>query len=363
MFYLFIAGALALVILGGLVFGLLFRRSERAFDARVKREAGEFEIAEEQRRESSGRSYYNAREYTAPRYKGAPSKPGFIAAGVGLILLTVFTLLNSFTTVEARSVGIQQAFGRYQSTMGPGLQTKAPWSSVETFTTRIQDTDLNDKNGGKESVYVAFSAPKTVDANGKVVAGQTDTAGGGNGNINAMIRWSISDDQSNKGAKALWESFRTFEDVQERLVKSESQQAVADVANDYTAGVASVNQTLIGEAVTKNLQARLAKYGVVVDSVAIKGVDLDKATKESLQRIVDNINKTVAATEEQKRAVIDNATAKLRAESGALSEQANERYCLDLVNAWEVAKNGPLPATFNCGLGSAGQNVLVGAGK
>lgn len=70
----------------------------------------------------------------------------------------------------------------------------------------------------------------------------------------------------------------------------------------------------------------------------------------------------VAATAraEQERARIDNETAKLREQSGALSPAANQRFCLDIVNAWDVSKNGPLPATFNCGMGNSA-GVLVGA--
>lgn len=286
---------------------------------------------------------------------------GFLA--VATVVFLIVTAFLSFTTVGARSVAIQQSFGRYDSTLSPGVHFISPWSSTEEFTTRLQDVDLNDKDGGKNSVYVAFSAPKNVDEKGNVVSGQTDQAGGGNGKINAIIRWSISADQGNLGAKALWEKFKTFDDVKNRLVLSESQQAVADVANDYTAGVASVNQTMIGDAVLTNLQKRLAKYGIVVDSVAIKGVDLDGPTKASLQRIVDNINKTQAAKEEAKRAEIDNQIAKKRAETGTLSAANMQRYCLDVVNNWDVAKNGQLPATFDCSLGNSDKNVLVGAGK
>jgi regulator of protease activity HflC (stomatin/prohibitin superfamily) len=286
-----------------------------------------------------------------------------VGLGVVIVVFLVFTGFSSITTVDARSVAIQQAFGRYQDTLGPGLQTKAPWSSTEEFTTRLQDVDLNSKDGGKDSVYVAFSAPKQTDENGKVIAGQTDVAGGGNGNINAVVRWYINPDQGNNGAKALWEKYKTFEDVKTRLVTSESQQAVTDVANDYTAGVASVNQTMIGDAVKVNLANRLKPYGIIVDSVAIKGVDLDGPTKASLQRIVDNINKTQAAKEEQKRAQIDNQITEERAKAGTLSEANMQRYCLDVVNNWDVSKNGPLPATFDCSLGGGSKNVLVGAGK
>ena len=362
MFFIYTAIALLLVALGGLAFALYAKRQKSGHERSEAERLREFNEKEASRQESYGTGRYYGNHFEPKRYTGLDPRGGYLVAAVAGGLLLLFTLFNSFTTVDARSIGIQTAFGRYQSTMGPGLQTKAPWSSVEEFTTRIQDTDLSDKDGGKEAVNVAFSAPDALDANGKPIADQTDQAGGGNGRISSMIRWGINPDQGNNGARALWEKFRTFEDVQTRLVLSESQQAVTDVANDYTAGIASVNQTLIGDAVLKNLQGRLSKYGIVVDSVAIKGVDLDGPTKASLQRIVDNINKTQAAVEEKNRAIIDNQTAKLRAESGALSAQANERYCLDVVNAWDVTKNGPLPATFNCGLGG-NPPVLVGAGK
>lgn len=286
---------------------------------------------------------------------------GFVVAGLAVALLVLLTIFSSATKVDARAVGIVTSFGKYQSTLNSGLHWTAPWASVEQFETTLQSTDLNDLDGSKNSVYVAFSAPKNVDANGNPVADQKSVAGGGNGNINAVVRWSINPDQSENGAKALWEKYRTFERVSNELVLSESQDKIADVANDFPAGEAAVNQTGIGDEVKKRLDASLSKYGIVVDSVSVKRVSLDAATNASLQRIVDNINKTTAAQEEQKRAKIDNETAALRQKTGALSAQANERYCLDIVNNWDANKNGALPATFNCGLGDKAAGVLVNA--
>ena len=287
---------------------------------------------------------------------------GAFAGGLAVLVVVfgVLSLIMSMTTVDARSVAIVQGFGRYQDTRGPGLQLIKPWESTEEFTTRLQDVDLNDKDGSKkDSVYVSFSAPKEVtDAKDK-----SSVAGGGNGNINAIVRWQINPDKGNGGAKALWEKYKTFNDVSTRLVLSESQQAVTDVANDYPADYASVNQQILGDQVKQNLIQRLGKYGILVDSVSIKGVDLDDPTKASLQRIQDNYQKTRAAQQEQERAKIDNETAKLRQQSGVLSASNMQRYCLDVVNNWDVSKNGPLPATFDCSLGGSGKNVLVNAGK
>lgn len=285
-------------------------------------------------------------------------RSSFVGGLVAVVIaFGVASLLLSITTVDARSIAIVQGFGKYQGTLGPGLHLIKPWESTEEFTTRLQDVDLNDKDGSKNSVYVSFSAPKEV-------TDSKDTqsvAGGGNGNINAIVRWQINPDQGNNGAKLLWEKYKTYEDVNTRLVNSEAQQAITDVANDYPADYASVNQQSLGDRVKENLTQRLSKYGIIVDSVAVKGVDLDGPTKASLQRIQDNYQKTRAAQQEQERAKIDNATAKLRAESGVLSAANMQRYCLDVVNNWDVQKNGPLPATFDCSLGGSGKNVLVNA--
>lgn len=285
---------------------------------------------------------------------------GFVAAGLALVTLLVVTGFASATTVDARAVGIVTSFGKYRDTLDSGLHFTAPWAKVEQFETTLQTTDLNDLDGSKNSVYVAFSAPKNVDKSGKPVADQKSVAGGGNGNINAVVRWSINPDQSDSGAKALWEKYRTMERVSHELVLSTSQDVIADVANDFPAGEAAVNQNGIGAEVKKRLDTAFAPYGVLVDSVSVKRVELDGPTKASLQRIVDNINKTTAALEEEKRATVDNRIAKLRQQTGAISDAANARYCLDIVNNWDNAKNGQLPATFNCGLGS-NAGVLVSA--
>ncbi len=281
---------------------------------------------------------------------------GFLTAGAAAVVLVLFTGFMSFTTVDARAVGIQTSFGRYTDTLNSGAQFIAPWSDVEEFSTLLQSTDLNDLDGTNNSVYVTFSSPANVnDKDAKAVAG------GGNGNISAIIRWGINPSQDSKGAKALWESYKTFPKVSNDLVLSMSQDKLSDVANDFPAGEAAVNQNGIGDETKKRLTAALEKYGIIIDSVSVKRVALDAKTQASLDNIVAAQNDIRKASLNQERAKIDNETAKLREQSGSLTPAANARFCLDIVNAWDFKQNGPLPATFNCGLGSANSQVLVGA--
>lgn len=268
---------------------------------------------------------------------------GEVPLGMFLIfpaILVVFTLFFSFTTVDARAVGIQTGFGRYHSTMDNGLHFKAPWTSVEEFSTLLQSADLE----GEEGVDVTFK-------------------GGGSGTVNATFRWSISDDQSDHGAKALWEKYRTFENVSSMLVYREGKDTVLNVANDYTPNEARTKQDVIGAEIKKRMSDRLSEYGIVVDSVSVLSMPLDAKTQASLDKVVSSQNDVERAKADRERAKIDNETIKLREKSGALTPEANQRYCLELVNAWDVSKNGNLPATFDCSLNSDGKPVIVNGGK
>lgn len=268
---------------------------------------------------------------------------GEVPLGMFLIfpaILVVFTLFFSFTTVDARAVGIQTGFGRYHSTMDNGLHFKAPWTSVEEFSTLLQSADLE----GEEGVDVTFK-------------------GGGSGTVNATFRWSISDDQSDHGAKALWEKYRTFENVSSMLVYREGKDTVLNVANDYTPNEARTKQDVIGAEIKKRMSDRLSEYGIVVDSVSVLSMPLDAKTQASLDKVVSSQNDVERAKADRERAKIDNETIKLREKSGALTPEANQRYCLELVNAWDVSKNGNLPATFDCSLSSDGKPVIVNGGK
>lgn len=280
---------------------------------------------------------------------------GLGTVGIAVVLLLVVTVAASMTIVDARSVSVQTSFGKYDGIVSPGFHMTAPWADFESFSTTLQPTDLNDFDNDKgDAVVVSFSAPKDpTKPDAKVLAG------GGNGSISAIVNWKISEDESDSsGTKALWEKYRTFDAVSTQLVKTKAQDTISDVANDLPANEATVNQTIIGQQVKEKLGTLLKPYGIVVQDVSIRRIVLDPATATSLQKIIDAINKTAAATEEAKAAAIQNKILEDRQKAGALEEKANQRYCFDIVNSWRVTENGPLPATFNCGLGTGGSLLL-----
>lgn len=285
---------------------------------------------------------------SGPSYNRSPNlkRIGKVAIGVIVALGLIATGLFSFTKVEARSVGIVTALGQYDGTLGSGVHLTAPWASVESFPTTVQILDLDGatENGGKESVAVAYK-------------------GGGDGNVNVTVRWRL-DGTDNESAKELWRSYRTFDNVSDQLVKNNVRASVKSIVGKYTPAEARDGNNLrpIESAVKEDLNAQFTNVGVSIDSINVVRVDLGKQAQQAVNRIVEATANEERAQSEYRRAVTDSKTAKLRESEGALTPEALTRYCLEVANAWNVEANGPLPATFNCGMGDKA-SVLVQSGK
>lgn len=254
----------------------------------------------------------------------AKERKGYaVSAGFGVILLLT-TLFNSVTSVAAREVGIQTSFGRYQGVLDNGLQIVAPWSKHEDFSTQVQFLDL-DGDKWEDGAPVTF-------------------AGGGRGVVMATPRWRI--DKENAGA--LWKKYKTFDNVRDRLVNSSAKDSFRAVVKNYSPNDALSKTRQIADEVKKDLAISLADDGIIIDSISIRDVKLDERSQASLDKIVQANNDIERAKAEQQRAKIDAETAKLREKEGSLKPEALLRYCLDVVNNWDVKKNGSLPAGFNC---------------
>lgn len=250
-----------------------------------------------------------------------------VAVGAFVVLLVV-TGFNSVTSVGARNVGIQTAFGRYQGNLDNGLQIIAPWSEHEDFSTQVQFLDL-DGEKWEDGAPVTFE-------------------GGGRGAIFATPRWRINEDS----AGDLWKKYKNFDNVRDQLVLSSAKDSFRAVVKDYTPNEALTQTRAIAQKVKEDLAQNLADDGILIDSVSIRDVKLDDRSQASLDKIVQANNDIERAKAEQERAKIDSETAKLREKTGSLKPEALQRYCLDVVNNWDVKKNGSLPAGFNCNGGS-----------
>lgn len=282
---------------------------------------------------------------------GTKNLVGFVVAGVSIIALLLLTIFSSFTTVDARKVGIVTSFGQYRTTLNSGPHWTAPWAHIEQFSTTLEPAN--------QEVNVTFSQGVRIDPVTKKPV--KVVAGGGKGTIVATARWQISDDTGNKGAEALWRKYRTYDKVTTDLVQKSFYDKIANVANDYEAGVAVVSQDEISKKVKTELAAEVSLYGVIIDSVSITQVALDGGTQAAVDNIYKSEQEIKTAANRKARAIIDAETVELQQAAGSLSPQANQRFCLDIVNNWDNDKNGALPATFNCALNGGQAGVLVSA--
>lgn len=266
------------------------------------------------------------------RYDKLPAAGALIVALVLALLFGGVTAAFSATTVDSRAVGIQTSFGRYQDTLENGFQFTAPWSSVEQFSTLNQTLKLE----GDNAVPVSFS-------------------GGSSGSADVTVRWATTA----KGAEEQWKQYRTFENVRDQLVEPESRNAFRTEFSNYSPVEAIDGATLNGitSKVNDALKATLEKSGINVVSIQVTKVTLGDRAQNALDRIVEANANTDRATAEQERARIEAETAKIRQESQ--TPQALQRYCLEVLNSWSVASNGPVPATMNCNFGESGQTPVI----
>ncbi|QNO12556.1 band-7-like membrane protein [Streptomyces phage MulchMansion] len=253
-------------------------------------------------------------------------KGGFLVAIVGGVVLGLFTLVMSFTQVDARSVGIQTAFGRYQGTLSSGFQLTAPWSEHEDFTTRMQYLDLD---GEKWS----DGAPITF-------------KDGGSGVVFATPRWQIKEGSA---AGDLWKKYKDFDSVQNQLVNSSAKDSFRAVFTEYTPNDARAKVREVTAKVKADLEQTLNKYGIKVDSISIRDIKLDPKAQASLDKIVEANNNIERAKAEQEKAKIEAETVKIREKSGLLTPEALANKCIEVMDKWSKANNGPAPsAGFGC---------------
>lgn len=260
----------------------------------------------------------------------ATREAGAVGASVvaGLVLVAI-VLAFSATTVSARSVGIQTSFGKYQDTLSNGFHFTAPWSSVEEFSTQVQDLDLE--------VAVSFD-------------------GGSSGTAKLTTLWAIDA----PGAEQLWKDWKTFDRVRDRLVAPAARTSIAAEFSNYAPEAAKDgnNRVAIQDSVLETLKSDLADNGVDVRSIQLTDVKLGDRAQNSVDRIAEAASNTERATEEQERAKIEAETARIRQESQ--TPETLQRYCLEVLNGWSVENNGPVPATLNCGLGGNQTPVIIG---
>lgn len=268
------------------------------------------------------------------------------AAGLGALIGVGMVVASMWTTVDARSVGVQTSFGKYKDTLGPGFEWTAPWSEVEQFTTRNQT--IRFAGDGKAEDRDNYTAEPFLTVR---LGNQSEAY------VDATVTWKITE----KSIKGLWEQYKTFDAIRSDFATPQVMGATQSVFDGYdpfrglntaTADSPYVSVEEWSKRVTEKLSALYGARGIELVSVQVTKVAYDKRTEDKLREYADAVANTRIKQQ-------DVETAKKEAEASNARRVTAGTDCLSLIRdlaAADQLKNLP-PGTNVCG--GAGSPVIV----
>lgn len=225
----------------------------------------------------------------------------------GTLLTLIGLLLIGFActqVVPANSVGIPTSFGSIGSPVTSGFHVMAPWTDVNTFSTRMQETSMLG----------------AVDEGDKAKDDSIEVRGsdGYLMNVDVTVRYFIEGQE----ASALFKLVGSEDGIRERLVRPEVRESVRVAFAGHTAeeGYTTGRDAIRGD-ITADLDKRLARYGLRLDSVAIRNVEPDVTLGKAISERAAAREKALQASIDQERQTTDAETRRLVAETDAAAKR------------------------------------------
>lgn len=255
---------------------------------------------------------------------------GFGVLAIGLFLL----FLNSFTVVSAKNVAVQHAFGKPIATLTSGWNWVAPWSSIEHFDAALQPLKLSgggDDNGDPIEVQMA---------------GKTITA-----KVELSMEWQLDETAD---ITPLWKEYRTFEKINENVVRRRLSAALNTVFDKYDplASLKGTGTTVSTSALESSVIAELQKIlpkGIRIHTLFIPKIIYPNHIQNQLNQAIAAVNDTKIAEQQKLTAIARRQANEELAKGTTLSPGVLYQNCLDLVE--RLVKDGKaLPPAFTCGV-------------
>lgn len=277
-----------------------------------------------------------------------------VAVGVLVVLIGIGAFFSSFVSVvDARAVGIQTSLGKYQDTLPSGLNLTAPWSSVESWTTRNQTLRFaGDGRSDERDNY--FTEPFVT-----VRLGNQSEA-----YVDVTITWTVGDAEKDKeGIRSLWQQYKTFNDMRQDFATPTAQGAVNTAFDGYDPFKGLNDKNVDNPYVpladwSRKIQDILnplyAARGLHLVNVQATKVAYDKRTEDKLREYADAVANTRIKAQDVLTAEQEALASKARATQAAPGCEALIR---DLA-AKDQLKN--LPAGWQCPNQGSTPPVIVG---
>lgn len=235
---------------------------------------------------------------------------------IGLGALVAFVLLAGWTMttiVSPTDVGVPISFGSIGQPMNPGLNTKAPWTDVETYPTR------------------------PFQADDQAVSARTNQSG--NVTYTVGARWYVDKER----AADTYRQIRSGDEevinktIVDRNVATAVTNVVALLDNQGAVGgdPKPIEKSLLDEA-----NRLVGKYGVTIESVPLRKRDPDPKTAESIARLAAQQQATKVAAEsvntaEQTAKAREKEALGLKQAAGSVGAVTPEQAYALCVQAWE----------------------------
>lgn len=245
-----------------------------------------------------------------------------VAAGALILLAFAST---SLVSIDVGQVGVVTRFGAITGReLGPGINLKAPapFESVVTFDTRVQ----------KDEIAATAASRDLQDVSSKLAVNYH------------LERGKVSD---------IYQSVGT--DYTAKVLAPAIQESFKSTTAGFTAEELITKRSEVAQQARQNLESRVEKYGISIDSVNIVDFGFSQAFSQAIEQSQVAAQQVVKAQNEVERVKkeAEAAIEKAKGEAAAQREQAQSITPEYLQLKWIEKWNGALPTTVT------GDNALL----
>lgn len=248
---------------------------------------------------------------------------GGVVAVVAVLLLSAFWPLHS---VPPGAVGVVQLFGKVSAeALPPGLHFVGPMSRVEDFNVKFQSAVAPKAEGATSDLQEVFEDI------------------------------SLNYEYDPTHAAYVYSHFGAPDVIEQSFILPALYESFKAITSQYTAEELVTKRTLVSQAIISKVQAKLAKYYIIVSDINVQNFKFDERFAEAVRnkvvagqnRLTAEQNLETAKISTEQRVVEAEGDAKAIAiQASAVENQGGDKFiALEAVKKW----NGQLPTYMGAG--------------